>query len=151
MLLLLLFMMLFITKYGVMLMLFVIDFDIVMLFARSGFLCCCCCCLGHYVVVAVDLNFRFRWCCCCCYWSRHNRYNRTIPDIEHRIFLPCYHRDHHPKNNFECTFFPCPWTPLDPLVLILLLIANADTGTTILRYRRIPMNPPQQFFLRNES
>ena len=116
-----------------------------------GFLCCCCCCLGHYVVLAVDLNFRFRWCCCCCYWSWHNRYNRTIPNIKHRIFLPCYHHDHHPENNFECTFFPCRQTPLDPLLLILLLIANAVTGTTILRYRWIPMNSPQQFFLRNKS
>ena len=89
MLLLLLMMMLFITKFDVSLMLFVIDFDIAMFFACSGFLCCCCCCSGNDAVVAIVLHFRFWWCCCCFRWSRHNRYNWTIPKIEHRIFLPC--------------------------------------------------------------
>ena len=53
-------MMLFIiTKYDVMLMLFVIDFNIVILFDCLVLCWCCCCCLGHNVAIAVVLHFQF--------------------------------------------------------------------------------------------
>ena len=63
-------------------------------------------------------------------------------------FLVYYHHDHHPENNFERIFFRFQLTPLNPVFLILLLIDIATTGTTISRYRRIPMiDPPQQAVL----
>ena len=59
-----------------------------------------------------------------------------------------YHHNHHPENNFERIFFRFRLNPLNHVLLILLLIAIAANGTTILRYCWIPMiNPPQQAVL----
>ena len=90
MLLLLLMMMLFITKFDLMLVLFVINFNIVSLFDYLEFFCCCCCCLGHNVVFAAVLHFRFLL-----LLLLFATQPLQINDIKHLISISFYHCPRH--------------------------------------------------------